>query len=250
MGQSKAYSIVYYVDGLLIDTGHHRKKNKIIEAVKDFDVNQIFITHHHEDHTGNSKELKALFGCDVYASQHCCELMKNPPALSFAQKLYWGPRPAQHDFKSVGKKLKTKQFEFELIPIPGHAPDMMALYEPERKWLFSADLFIHHRIGYFMTTESMKTQMDSLRKVLSYDFDVLFCAHNPQLQNGKQRLKDKLDYFEGFFDQVTTLHEKGMGEKEIFKTLQLSELKMIKLLSRGYLSKMNMVRSVIRDIGG
>jgi ribonuclease/clavin/mitogillin len=247
-GQSKAYSHIYYVDGLLIDTGHQRKRKTIIQAVDLLAVDQIFITHHHEDHTGNLKVLKDKISCDAFASPACCELMKDPPKLSVAQKLYWGTRPAQDNLVPIEGQIKTKNFQFDIIPIPGHADDMVALYEPKKKWLFSADLFIHHKIGYYISTESMKQQISSIRRVLELDFDVMFCAHNPQLKNGKQKLQSKLDYFEEFFEKVSTLHQKGLSANQIFKEMNLKEIHTIKTLSNGYLSKMNMVRSVIRDI--
>ncbi|WP_070137983.1 MBL fold metallo-hydrolase [Crocinitomix algicola] len=245
LGQSKAYSHIYYIDGLLVDTGHSLKKKVIQNTLKTFNVDQIFITHHHEDHTGNIKELQALWQCPVFGSQNCANLMKKPPRLSLAQKLYWGNRPGYDNILAIKDEIKTKKYKFQLLPIPGHAKDMVALFEPERKWLFSADLYINDRIGYFMRGEDIWTQISSIKKVLTLDFKVLFCSHNPQLSNAKQKLRQKLDFLEQFTEDVMSYHKKGYTEKEIFKALKLKELKVIKNLSFGHLSKMNMVKSVL-----
>ena len=125
---------------------------------------------------------------------------------------------------------------------------MVALYEPDRKWLFSADLYVTSRTGYFLKNESMARQIESMKKILELDFKAMFCSHNPKLENPKQKLRQKLDNFESFFDEVSTLHHKGHSAKEIFKILNLKEQWLIKSLSFGELSRLNMVESVIRDI--
>ena len=125
---------------------------------------------------------------------------------------------------------------------------MVALYEPQQKWLFSADLFINSYIGYFLEGESMRDQIESTKRILELDFDIMFCAHNPQLTDAKSSLKRKMDFLESFFEQVATLHNKGYSDRQIFKSLKLKEDHFVKFLSGGQLSKINMVRSVVSDI--
>lgn len=249
LGQSKSFSQLFFVDGLLIDTAHRKMKNEALDLVKKLNVSQILITHHHEDHTGNLNDIQTYFNCPVYASKECVELMKNPPKLSVAQKLFWGNRPANHDMIPIQNEIKTEHYKFQLIPVPGHAKDMLALYEPNQGWLFSADLFIHHRIAYFLEDESIKQQIQSLKTVLDLDFEVMFCSHNPLIKNGKQKLKDKLHFLEDFVENVLVLHQKGHSATEIFQILNLKEPKFLNFVSKGKLSKMNMVHSVIRDYG-
>jgi len=246
--KSKMYSHIYYVDGLLIDTGHPKVRKQVLKATQNLEVNQIFITHFHEDHTGNLETLQKQFHCKAYASQLCSEKMKKPDKLSLAQKLLWGNRKPFFDLNAKKKILETANYTFEIIPIPGHSPDMVALYEPNKKWLFSADLYINSYIGYMLKTESIAIQIKSIKTILQLDFDVLFCGHNPQLKNGKEKLKEKLNYLESFFEDVKNLHEKGLSANKIFKQLKLKEMTFIKLLSGGNLSKLNMVNSVIRDL--
>ena len=173
--------------------------------------------------------------------------MKNPPPLSFAQRLVWGARPSNHDIIPIRDQLETSNCRFSLIPIPGHASDMVALYEPERKWLFSADLYINSYIGYFLDDESITDQIASIKKILKLDFKVMFCSHNPQLKNAREKLEEKLLFLEDFNGKVIELYRGGSNEKEIFKKLKLKELLLPYILSGGHLSKRNMIRSVIRD---
>lgn len=239
---------IYYIDGLLIDTGQRLMQKEIIETLSELPIQQIFATHHHEDHTGNLAALQQRFSCPVYAAPPCCELMKHPPNLSFAQKMVWGNREAYTTIKPIENKIATENFSFNIIPIPGHASDMVALYEPNRKWLFSADLFINSYIGYYLNNESMAAQINSIESILKLDFDVMLCAHKPIFENGKGKLKKKLDFLKNFYGQVAELHQKGLLPNQIFKRLKLKEDWFIRLLSGGSLSKLNMVKSVIRDI--
>ncbi len=247
IGRPKLVAHLYFVDGLLIDTGQRKRQKQILEATKDLQVQQIFLTHHHEDHTGNINALRDQHSCEVYAPEKCCQLMKNPPKLSYAQKRLWGDREAEENITPKDKTITTPNFGFEQIPIPGHASDMVALYEPNKKWLFSADLYINFYIGYMLDNESIATQIQSIKRVLKLDFDVLFCSHNPKLTNGKQQLQKKLDYLELFYDQVATLYNQGNSELQIFQKLKLEENWFVRLFSGGKLSKLNMVRAVLRD---
>lgn len=241
-------TIIYYVDGLLIDTGQRKAQKQILENTNKLQIDQIFITHHHEDHTGNIEVLQKKHNCSVFASEECVKLMRTPPAISWAQKLTWGDRPSFGQIQKVGSKLITRKHEFEIIPIPGHAQDMVALYEPHKKWLFSADLYINSYIGYFLYNESISDQITSLKRVLELDFEVLFCNHNPKFNNPKKALNKKLRFLEDFFQKVKTQHDQGKNASQIFKYLRLKEDHFVKILSGGDLSKMNMVKSAVRDI--
>ncbi len=237
----------YFIDGLLIDTAQRLTRKKLLASTNDLPIEQIYVTHHHEDHSGNIGVLIDRHKCPVYASNLCCEMMKDPPHITFAQKITWGNRPAQKDLIPKEGIIETRNYSFEIIPIPGHAPDMVALYEPNRKWLFSADLYINSYISYMLDDESISTQIDSTKRIMELDFDVLFCAHKPKLEKGKQQLEKKLNFLESFYETVANLYQKGNRAEEIFNQLNLKEDYFVKALSGGYLSKMNMVKSVIRD---
>lgn len=240
-------SIVYFVDGLLIDTGHRLMKRDVIQTLRDLPVQQIFITHHHEDHTGNLNELQQHFGCPVYASSACAKLMQNPPSISPAQKMTWGDRPASFVLEAIAGTIKTENYSFDLHPIPGHAEDMLALYEPNQKWLFSADLYLNRYIGYFLQEENIHQQISSIKKILKLDFEALICSHNPVFEGGKEKLKQKQVFLEKFREEVSSLHQRGLSSKEILREIYMKENWFIRITSLGRLSLMNMVKSVLRE---
>lgn len=242
------YVHVFYVDGLLIDTGQPRMHREILAKVKDLPVNQIYITHHHEDHSGNIPLLRNHFQCPVYAPDLCCEMMKAPPSISFGQHMLWGDRPPYTELIPKMGQLETEQYRFEIIPIPGHAADMVALYERQQGWLFSADLYVNSYIAYFLHSEGMLQQIESIKHILTLDFDAMICSHKPVLTGGKAKLAKKLAFLEDFYGQVQSGYSKGMGAKQIFREMKLTEAWPTRLLTHGYLSKLNMVRAAVKDL--
>ena len=249
-GKPNLFSHVYFIDGLLIDTGHPNMRQEVISQVSALPIETIFITHHHEDHSGNLAGVKALSGAPTFASEKCVEILKNPPRISLAQRIVWGQNDAYHQLQPIEGILETKQHRFELIPIPGHAVDMVALYERQQGWLFSADLWVNDYIRYFMYNESMAQQIDSLKRVSELDFEALICSHNPKFDKGPERIRRKLAFMEDFYGRAASLYQKGMGEAAIMKAMGLKERWSTRLLSGGDLSTVNMIRAVIRDEEG
>ena len=245
--EPKLYSHIYFVDGLLLDTGHRNMRKEVMSTVRDLPVSQIYITHHHEDHSANLGVLRDHFRCPTYSSWLCTQFMTAPPPISFAQWLSWGRADPDLQLIAEDRQLRTEHFLFEVIPIPGHAADMVALYERSKGWLFSSDLYVYHYIRYFMRAESMREQIASIKNILQLDFEVLFCSHNPQISGGKEKLLKKLQFFEDFYGQAASWYQKGYPAHRIFREMGLKENWQVRVLSQGNLSTMNMVRSVIRD---
>ena len=247
LGEPKLTVNLFILDGLLIDTGPPRMYREVLNELEAKTINQIFVTHHHEDHTGNVAKLSAHFDCPAYSSPLCAEMMKAPPKISFAQYMTWGNRSPVHDLQGI-KTLRTDHYEFQLIPVPGHAPDMVALYEPNQKWLFSADVYVHHYISYFLASESIAEQITSIEKLLELDFETVFCSHIRPMKDGKEKLSKKLKFLKTFNEQVREQAEKGYSARKIMKVLDLKERWDIRILSHGMLSKLNMVQSVLNDL--
>lgn len=249
MGKPKVYVYSFLIDGLLIDTGHPKIGKDFAKALENEKIDRIILTHHHEDHSGNVEELKRTKEIPVYGSPLCCNLIENPKRIEPARIMSWGqPKKASAQVLDLTKDIVTKNYKFEIIETPGHAIDQISLYEADKGWLFSGDIFVHHYIKAFMRDEDMLEQINSIKKLLKLDFDVLFCNHQPVFKNGKERLSSKLDFLEKFYASVKKEHEQGKSPKQIMKSLQLKEQRILKLLSLGQLSQLNMVTSVIRTL--
>ena len=208
-GKPKMYVYSYFVDGLLIDTGHSNARKMIMSHLTKLPIEQIFITHHHEDHNGNLVALQKHFNVPAYAYPLCKKIMENPPKISFSQWMLWGNTAPNKNILPIEEVIHTPNYHFQLIPIPGHARDMVALYEATEGWLFSADLYVYDYIKFCLENESIAQQITSLKRVLALDFDLLFCSHNPKMKNAKMHLRRKLNFLENFYQSVVKWHEQG-----------------------------------------
>lgn len=249
LGKPRLFVYVFLVDGLLIDTAFPRIGKDLSRILKDEVIQKIVVTHHHEDHAGNVEMLKKTLGAKAYGSLRCVELMKNPMRVEPARWMTWGqPSKAEIMPLNISEPIRTENFTFEIIEAPGHAEDQICLFEKQKGWLFSADCYLDDHIQVFMRDEKILQHIKTIKKLIQLEFEVLFCSHNVQIKNGKQRLKNKLQFLEDFYGRVEQEYFNGLNEKEIMSKLGIKEYSFIKALSMGQLSRQNMIRSTLKAI--
>lgn len=238
----------FFIDGLLIDTGPPKLKQEFLQWLEPKLLKQVFITHHHEDHSGNINPISTQFKVPIYGSLCCSELVQGQVATSLPQRLFWGTPVFTDRVQPFDQsRLSTPKYDFDLIPIPGHAEDQVALFEPKQGWLFSADAFVSPQIKYFMKKESMAQQIQSLKKMASLDFDVLLCCHSPVVKGGKALIEQKINYLEQYYAAVVYYYKKGQSPRQILKSIGAKERWFQYFFSGGNMCAVNMVKSVIRD---
>ncbi|MGV2940561.1 hypothetical protein AB5I83_13265 [Mesobacillus sp. LC4] len=96
-----------------------------------------------------------------------------------------------------------------------------------------------------MTDESIPQIIDSIKRVLTYDFEEMFCSHAGYVENGRVALTRKLDYLLSIQHDVITLHEKGEPADEICKKLFPKKYPIIKF-SGGEWDSRHIVSSILR----
>ena len=233
---------VYYVDGLLVDTGPRRLArgfHRFMSAVPK--VEQVVLTHLHEDHCGMAS-LPAGAGVPVYCHPDFAAATTRRVSLPFYRAAFWR-RPAPFLARPLPSRIETGQHSFQIIPTPGHAVDHVVFHEPEQGWLFSGDLFLGSRVLTIMRDESLPKLMTSIRRVLELDFDTMFCGHAGQVADGKTALRDKLQNMTELEGLVRTLAEKGCTVREATKRI-FPKFQLLTLLSGGEYSPENVVRSL------
>lgn len=247
VGKPLMTTMCYRFGPVLIDTGLAHMRPEVLRMAKQNPVDAVLLTHYHEDHSGNAGAIKAGFNVAVYGSAQTAEKLATPYGIYPYQHLVWGATD------SLKIDIFPENFELNgvrFIPVhtPGHSRDHTAYFVSEHGWLFSGDLFLSRRIKYFRADEKIDEQIVSLKKVLTLDFDTLFCGHHPKAENGKAAIAAKLQYLEDFYGKVAELARTGMAESRIMGALHLKEQTFIKLLCFGNVSMKNMVRSVIRSL--
>ncbi len=108
--------------GFLLDCG----SNRVIEAIQDLinqeavdNVEGIFVTHFHDDHTDAVQEAAEAFQCPVYATEQYSDVLERPAA-------YHLPAMTGNPIKSVkrmgdGARMKWHEYTFTFHFFPGQA---------------------------------------------------------------------------------------------------------------------------------
>lgn len=187
-------SITFRFGRTLIDTGPANCWNSVRTWARERSIDRILLTHHHEDHSGNAARLHRLAEAPVLAPDGARGRLRNGFPIPWYRQLVWGKplpvvtRPLPEAFQIEGGTL------VRAIPAPGHSDDLHVLLLPERGWLFSGDLYLTHQPTFAHEEENVSRLISSLRLVLQYDFDTLFCAHRGRVSGGDRLLKMKLDH--------------------------------------------------------
>jgi glyoxylase-like metal-dependent hydrolase (beta-lactamase superfamily II) len=218
-----------------------------LEAIGGFPVHHILLTHHHEDHSGNAAAFQKQTGATVRGhARTAAKLQKGFRILPY-QYLVWG-RTTPVIMKPLTAPIESDLHVLTPVATPGHSKDHLVFLEKNYGWLFSGDLYIGERIKFFRSDEDIDAQIHSLQQVMQLDFDTLFCAHNPCLQNGKQHLSRKLDFLVTLKQKVMALHQKGNSTREIVRRLDPGTDRRVKWVTMGNASFANMVRSALKSV--
>ncbi len=239
----------YYVDGLLIDTGPVHVAGEIPAAFAEFPVHTIVNTHHHEDHIGNNAVFQEKLGVGpALAHEKAVPRIVDPRIwtgrLQPYQHFVWGAPPPSAA-RPIGEEVRTESYTFRVLHTPGHSDDHICLLEPERGWLFAGDLFISERAEVLRSDEDALLILDSLRRLLEYDFEVLFCASGLVARNARGAVAAKIAYWEDLKERAQALYRTGLDPEEIRERLLGPETALYGLTG-GDFAKVHLVRSLLR----
>jgi glyoxylase-like metal-dependent hydrolase (beta-lactamase superfamily II) len=245
LGRAPYWTGVYLVDGLLVDSGPPNLARDVRRLVAELGVRQCATTHHHEDHSGNhgllARDLGIIPLAHALAVPRLAQVDADPLLY---RRMAWGVRVPVR-VEALGDRLETPRFRFDVIHTPGHAADHVVLFERERGWLFSGDLYLAPRLRYLRADEDVYAMMDSLRRVLALEPRLLFCQHRGRVEDGTGRLRVKLEFLVELGGQIHDLHRRGWSERAIARALPWSDL-FWRMWTGGDFSKRNFVRAFLR----
>lgn len=235
---------VYVTDGLLVDTGPSRYNREYANFFRTQPVKQVVLTHFHEDHSGNAPWLEKQ-GIAVYVHPAAVNVCRKPARLPFYRFIFWGAREKFNPLP-VGNTLKTKHKVLQVLEVPGHSPDHIALYDPAEGAIFTGDLFVTPKTRIVMRPENIPQIMQSLRVLLRHDFQTVYCGHAGVVEEGKKMIQMKLDYLENLRGEVLELYNKGLSIKVINKKLFPKTAPLTYLSGKEWASE-HIIRSIIED---
>lgn len=80
----------FAADGVLIDTGAASLEKEFQPFFKQLDIDQVVITHFHEDHTGCAAYLQKELQLPIYMNDMKLDYCKQKPDYPLYRKVFWG----------------------------------------------------------------------------------------------------------------------------------------------------------------
>jgi glyoxylase-like metal-dependent hydrolase (beta-lactamase superfamily II) len=237
---------VYFVDGLLIDSGPAYTVEELAEFLKDKLVKTVVNTHHHEDHIAANALLKERYGVELFAHPLAVDKINQPATLYPYQEEVWGyPIPSQ--VNAIGDSVSTRHFCFEVIYTPGHDRDHICLFEPGNGWLFSGDLFVGTHPNVVRPQDDITQIITDLKKVRALKPTALFPAPGKVITDPVSLLEQTIQYLEELGHKVVEFHEKGLAPVEVVKQIFGHEAPLAEFTQQQF-SSLNLVKSYLKAV--
>lgn len=247
-GQPVYWVAGYLVDGLLIDTGCSHTSAELADFLEDRGVRQAVNTHYHEDHMGGNHDLMTRYGIEVFAHPSSIPLIAGRFELYPYQEIAWG-YPVPTTVKAISDAVHTDRLSFQILETPGHCEGHICLFEPEKGWCFTGDLFARENPKFIRPEENIGQIMGSMQRLIHLPTEqlVLFTAVGKVIQDGRKALRECVTYLEGLAEQVHGLHSSGSSAEEIVKDLFGGEHPFAGLTNAQF-STGNLVRSLLETV--
>ncbi len=247
-GRAVYWVAAYLVDGLLIDTGCSHTSTELAAFLEGKGLSRAVNTHYHEDHMGGNHDLMTRFGVDIYAHPESIPLIANRFDLYPYQEIAWG-YPVPTAVKPLPEELKTNRYSFRIVDTPGHCAGHICLFEPEKGWCFTGDLFARETPKFIRPEENIGEIIESMEKVIALPAErlVLFTAVGKIVEDGRRALGQCIDYFTDLAAKVRGLHQAGLTIEEILKREFGGEHTFAQFTNNQF-STYNLVRSLLETV--
>lgn len=218
---------IYRIGRTLIDASAPGMAARHLPAVlADGPVERIFVTHHHEDHSGGGDRVRRATGAAITTCGFAAPLLAGGfPVRPYQHLMFGAFRPyvpdVVLDVPPRGRLAwMTPEADFEVLHLPGHSHDMTALWWPSEGILFSADLYLGRRLRGMRGDESFPELHASLRRVVA-DLPVqhVLCTHNPVVEAGAEALAAKLAWMDTTAAGIRDRHHDGQTVAGISRAL-------------------------------
>ena len=232
----------FLIDGLLVDTGAPGGENDLKEFVKSLDrehmVKKCLITHSHEDHCGGAAMLQSEFNIPVYASKRAIPKLKKEKNYPEYRKITWGFPYRPFEAIPVVESILScsNKYNFDLIEIPGHAEEEIALIEKKQQWAIVSDGLMPKYTMIFGKNTDIPEDISQIYNSLKLlDLITKNMKNLVIFTSGRGNFKDQ-KIFREKITELEILHEKAFKYKEV-------------AIQQGYSGK-SLYRFIVRKIFG
>ncbi len=251
----------YVIDGVLIDCGAPGSVGELKEFLLSLPPEQkiafCVLTHAHEDHAGGAKMLSDELGIPVYINPNGLKYVHNGYTYPDYRQLTWGTEllaaPKVQPLPAAPFRTKSGTYNFELFPMPGHAPCLVALVERSQQWAFVADAVQpKYQMIFGGPTSSIQEYIvniyGALVRFAKFTRDMthlkLFIAGHDVVENGVKFVEARITEIRELHQQAHLLRGQGLNERKLLQKLFGGE-SFIGGFTRGTLSRRNLVQSLL-----
>lgn len=186
---------------------------KLLDAVRDYQIDKIFITHHHGDHHQFAPDMARALGVPIYISED-----SHQRCLKTKGENYFEGIDIHHakEGDEIGIWRMKKLF---IYAVPGHDEGQLAIAPEGLEWCIVGDLF--QGIGTVVVggeEGNMTKYMQSLKKIIDLAPRCVIPSHGIAL-GGTYILEKTLKHREFREQQVLELVEQGKDIEEILKII-------------------------------
>lgn len=177
----------------IIDTGYKGRISQICGEIKRSgfsisEVENIIITHHHVDHTGNLSLMKEMTEAKIIVHKSDAPFIEGklpqpyPRALSYIKFLesLWTASPVNVNVRVDDNDVLPILRGIRVVHTPGHTPGSICLLIPQEGVLIVGDVIANTRglsLPSKRFTADMAQEIQSIRKIAALDFDAICFGH-------------------------------------------------------------------------
>lgn len=217
-GSAIMWAYAYLIEDTLLDAGCKNAEAELRDFAQTHDVKRIYVSHSHEDHVGGYSAF--LPGATIYARPSIFDVLYDPPDFGEFFDYVWGRPKPMKSVEPMPDNFSIGNLHFEVVPVPGHGTDMVAFYEPEKKWLFSADAVpFPSRKRISQIDENIPQIIATLEMIHKMDVDVLFDGHRGPIESPQAHIEERLNYLKEIQEKIHSLHNAGKAIPEIIQEL-------------------------------
>jgi glyoxylase-like metal-dependent hydrolase (beta-lactamase superfamily II) len=253
MGRSIGKFVPYTVhsfllEDTLIDTGTKFASEEFLTALEGRQINKIINTHFHEDHIGLNQSIQEKYSAKIFAHKDSIPNIENPRNVNLRlyQKHIWA-YPECSKVDAIGDSIKIGQYQFQVIHVLGHSAGDICLYQPQKKWLFTGDMFCGIKNIYLRRDEDFNLLLKSLENLSKLEIDTIFCCLKGVVTSGNQALTSKIKYMKALRDKILSMHKNGLTARQIRNKL-LGPEDMMFLITGGHFSKQFLIDNILKSV--
>ncbi|WP_368488154.1 MBL fold metallo-hydrolase [Clostridium sp. BJN0013] len=251
MNLNKIKGSTYYIDAptncgififknkncLIIDTGINNGDAKKIETLlleNNLHPKYIINTHSHMDHCGGNLYFKKNYpGCLVYTSKGEKIFMENPDLFSSilscchpSKAFNKSSKPIDVDFILDYGINKLNDEKFNIISLPGHSKEHIAIVTPEKVCflgdsIFSSEILDKYSFPYLYNIEDSLTSLNTIKEL---EADYFVISHSEKILTKEEIInlaQANITNIYKYKDEILDLLEQPLTREDILENITI-----------------------------